>query len=946
MAVATYVTLAPVTYVENGEIRSVTKAGVQIKLDDIQAAALAGAISYIEGGIQNEDLPRTVTLRYWTVADFPKVGDVNYLYLADGTGYLYRWQALNAEYAPILGFGSGGGGGGESGGVNVVNILDNGAIGDGIADDSAAFKAAQAKMRDGMVLHIPAGTYRIASAPTAALDRAALVLSGLSNIGVYFEPGAVLLMDNLIDGRSTTSGILVRGKAEHVTIINPTVRWKTRPTERGGQSNGVVAFGYPSDGAPAEGWLGSTGTVSHLTIVNPTVEQSAEAGIYIVGCSDVNVTGSRSIDTLADGLHFNACRRVTVNNHHALNVEDDGLAFVNYYHPTQKWEDGYIGPFWLPALSEWCSSGTATNVVVNGNRANGFRVQMCQDLAISNVEVTDKDQFFKFTSATLDSGNPWQSLASRNVVVSDLIGADCAGGGCIETYNIDGTDDQKWWDFAGCQITNVTVRNMGNWSFSTEGKDSDLSRISGFTIKNFKSVAGDSTPGQTVGGHGGFRFVGLVNTVIDGIELTSDHASAQVIVAGASQLRTDHLWTNPVTGEVATVHPGVTPEALPQSNLVIDNVVARGCGPVLFQDIAGLTVGRVDTFDAAGVGTVVFKVADARFAHIGAVNPGRTLVMGRGAQVDQVSNVDIAEIIIDTDAHLPTTLWQALEVGGGDATYIAANGLRIEKVVYTSTRNDTVSDIAIQGGAYAPKGFHMQAYWRHSGAASPTWRSQLFGETNPTYLDEYTSHPLYVNTDAANVGVGTGEIAPWDSVVGEVDFNTFTKQGRYYVTGPNPGYLYDGTTSKNQPPGGLGRGFLSVVTKYRSDVGTTLSQEFMPMTSRAPMLRSKDGDAASWTAWRTLGTPGVDNTNIPWIDGPVDFNTLVTPGVYLVAGAFLNGDATTYHQPGNTGLIKLTVTTHTTNVDVVIQEYISVDGNNKGGQRRRWASTWNGWMAY
>ena len=90
----------------------------------------------------------------------------------------------------------------------------------------------------------------------------------------------------------------------------------------------------------------------------------------------------------------------------------------------------------------------------------------------------------------------------------------------------------------------------------------------------------------------------------------------------------------------------------------------------------------------------------------------------------------------------------------------------------------------------------------------------------------------------------------------------------------------------------------------------------------------------------------VSQTGITWIDGPVDFNTLVTPGIYIVAGVFLNGAATTYNQPGNSGALKLVVTTCVTPVDVVIQEYISIDGANKGGQRRRWAGTWNGWMAY
>lgn len=86
--------------------------------------------------------------------------------------------------------------------------------------------------------------------------------------------------------------------------------------------------------------------------------------------------------------------------------------------------------------------------------------------------------------------------------------------------------------------------------------------------------------------------------------------------------------------------------------------------------------------------------------------------------------------------------------------------------------------------------------------------------------------------------------------------------------------------------------------------------------------------------------------SIPWIEGPVDFNTLTTPGTYVVAGPFLNGNATAYNQPGNTGNVKLIVTTSNAVVPIIFQEYISIDGANKGGQRRRWDGSWNPWMVY
>ncbi|QFP94652.1 hypothetical protein I5G59_gp32 [Mycobacterium phage LilMcDreamy] len=47
-----------------------------------------------------------------------------------------------------------------------------------------------------------------------------------------------------------------------------------------------------------------------------------------------------------------------------------------------------------------------------------------------------------------------------------------------------------------------------------------------------------------------------------------------------------------------------------------------------------------------------------------------------------------------------------------------------------------------------------------------------------------------------------------------------------------------------------------------------------------------------------------------WINGPVDFDDITEPGVYWIAGEFLNGDApdpNTYNVPGNTGMVRLEV---------------------------------------
>lgn len=101
MATALYVTLGPVAYIEAGKVRHITKAGVQVRLDQAQAAALGDLISYVRSGLQVSDLPRVVTLKYPSRSEFPINGDSNCLYLAEATGLLYSWDETSREYETV-----------------------------------------------------------------------------------------------------------------------------------------------------------------------------------------------------------------------------------------------------------------------------------------------------------------------------------------------------------------------------------------------------------------------------------------------------------------------------------------------------------------------------------------------------------------------------------------------------------------------------------------------------------------------------------------------------------------------------------------------------------------------------------------------------------------------------------------------------------------------------
>jgi len=596
--------------------------------------------------------------------------------------------------------------------VTTINVKDYGAVGDGITDDSAAIKAAQAALSSGERLYFPEGDYRFAQQQPAG--NAAILIKGLSNVTVEFAPGARLLMDNLdAAGHGTSHGIRVEGAASHVAIINPTVEWVTRPSERS-FGDGISVLGWPSDSPPPAGWTGSTGTVQFVSIVNGRVVNAPQAGAVVMGASDVTVTNFTAVGTLADGLHFNANRRVTVDGLVAQNTGDDGLAFVTYYDPSQPWTYGPgDGPFNQAGVGEWNNGGSvASHITVTGGRASGVRVQGGYDITVSDVTVTGKDYGIQLNSAIASGPGDWTSLASRDIHFSDVTINDTQTGIVLATNNIDGTQNSMWWDFAGSSISDVVIRGSKNWSLAVETPAVTTSKFAGITLRNIdaESLAASMPTG---GGNGGILLASLRDSVVDGLRLVADHPS-DIVVTGAGAIR----------GALDVAD-------LPSSNLTIDDLVLEGPGRILIQDIAGVVFGDVTSSGADGAAVVLYRVKDASFEDITAYLPGRGAGSGVGVQILQVYDLDIANITVTMDDHVGTSWW-AVELGGGNPDQdIAGQGVRIENVTYVSGRDDVNSDIVVQGGPYGPVDWYIRAQWLHEGEATPHWRSATYGDTTP-----------------------------------------------------------------------------------------------------------------------------------------------------------------------------------------------------------------------
>ncbi|MDZ4267498.1 MAG: hypothetical protein U1D00_17705 [Mycobacterium sp.] len=451
-----------------------------------------------------------------------------------------------------------------------------------------------------------------------------------------------------------------------------------------------------------------------MSILNSRVVNAPQAGAVVMGASDVTVTNFTAVDTLADGLHFNANRRVTVNGLVAQNTGDDGLAFVTYYHASQPWTYGPTdAPFNQAGLGEWNNGGSvATNITVTGGAANGVRVQGGYDITISDVTVTGTEFGLQVNSAIATGPGDWTSLASRDIDISDVTITGAQTGIVLATNNIDGTEASMWWDFSGVSISDVTIRGSRNWSLAVETPSATTTKFAGVTLRNIyaESLAADGPFG---GGNGGILLASLRDSVIDNVRLVSDHAS-DINVLGASQLRNN-----------------LSVEDLPSSNLTITGLVLEGPGRILIQDIAGVQFGDVASYGADSSAVVLFRVANTSFDTITAYLPARGAGEGYGVRLLQLYEVDIANIAVTIDDHIGTSWW-AVEFGGGNPDQdIAGRGVRVENVTYVSGRDATDSDIVVQGGPYGPVDWYIVAFWRHEGEAQPHWRSAVYGDTSP-----------------------------------------------------------------------------------------------------------------------------------------------------------------------------------------------------------------------
>ncbi len=325
-----------------------------------------------------------------------------------------------------------------------------GAVGDGVADDQPALtRAAQAvAQNNGGVLYFPRGTYRCGREQPNGIE-----FSGVSNVTILFDPGAVLVMDNLNPQTRVGDrghGILFHGPCHNITLTNVSVKWAKKPSGRS-MGDAFRFEGFPSDDR----------CISKIRMLQCSAELSPQTGAVLMGCSDIDVENFHIARTWADGLHFNACRRIHVDGVIGIETGDDTLSFVAYQDDKAiKAYSGGPGSYARADFGEWNSNGsTATNIHATGGGANGVRLAGAMNVALSNVIVEGKLRAV-ISDCGKKEGNKhsWSWLASRGITISNVVAIGCTSGFYVSNFNQPMTVDDKWWRF-DIQVSNLSAKN-------------------------------------------------------------------------------------------------------------------------------------------------------------------------------------------------------------------------------------------------------------------------------------------------------------------------------------------------------------------------------------------------------------------------------------------------------------------------------------------------------
>lgn len=345
----------------------------------------------------------------------------------------------------------------QAGGDYLFNVMDYGVLANG-GDDYAgilgALTALKAKGRG--TLYFPGGyTYRVQAETVHGIH-----LEGLSNVTIEFGEGAELVMDNMAAGYAISHGIYVEGPAENITLRGVRVRYAAMSVARqtwapiyflgANVGRGSIGSGgwYRGVSGGAEHPEGITaGAIKNIRIIDCATENSPSVMLGLVGVDGVQVSNFIGRRSWADGIYHLNFRRSVINGVQLTEVGDDAVSFASYESDPAdaNIENAFHG-----------EGSVVSNVTIDGRYpaigfppAGSIAFLGARDITVSNVVARGKYRGIRFEMGTETTGAlaglNLNMLASRNIIVSDVVLEECEQAISVVTKEVDFTSDDKWW---------------------------------------------------------------------------------------------------------------------------------------------------------------------------------------------------------------------------------------------------------------------------------------------------------------------------------------------------------------------------------------------------------------------------------------------------------------------------------------------------------------------
>lgn len=265
----------------------------------------------------------------------------------------------------------------------LVSLKNHGALGNGIADDTAAIQRAidEVSFGGGGTVEVPPGTYMAGP----------FFLK--SNINVHLHPGACIQAIPEIE-RYRPYSAFGTNTGEGTCWIQATDEQNISITGAGvidGQGIAFMSGEEPShftferyDGADLRPQIMLFRNCTGVSMHGVTVQNAAHWGIHLVGCSHVSLSDLSVMNSLkvpnADGIDVDGCRFVRIINCHVESA-DDCICLKS----RREWE--YYGPTEHILISNCYLRSTSCALKIGSENCAGIR-----NVVVSNLVITDSNR--------------------------------------------------------------------------------------------------------------------------------------------------------------------------------------------------------------------------------------------------------------------------------------------------------------------------------------------------------------------------------------------------------------------------------------------------------------------------------------------------------------------------------------------------------------------------